>query len=309
MAGHRTPGPVCEGSASVYTRHGTLCLANLLPPAPIGTGEFQHMGADLTVAAAWVKHAVTPFAWRWGLDLGDGAHWGVDSSVASNAPVGGARGPHHHRKTLFEHIATLARRKPEFWGRYIGGYYALTASEADFLLGNGCSILVIYNGAYDGAKSVRGGYQEGVKDANKAIAAATALSVPDHTYIYADIESGWRVTAKWLEGWSDTMHDSDFGGAGGVYANPMPSNAPRFNTPYCQAFNSDEKMRGSDGVRGGYIYSSEPEPGCGRAPGKYAPAAPPCNPNAVIWQYAEGCYSGLVDQDLANDIGFWSMWR
>lgn len=298
MAGHRTPGPVCEGSASVHTRHGTLCLADLLPPAPIGLGRFPHMGSDLTVAAAWVKQFISKA----------GLYWGVDSAVAANAAVGLARGPHHTRITLFERIAKLALRKPDFWGRYIGGHYALTATEADFLLAQGCSILVIYNGAYDDAKSVRGGSKEGVNDAKKAIAAATALGVPKSTYIYADIESGWRVTAKWLEGWSDTMHDSDFGGAGGVYANPLPLNAPHFNVPYCQAFNDDENMRGKDGVRGGYIYSSEPEPGCGRIPHHFAPATPPCNPNTVIWQYAESCYGGLVDQNLANDIGYWSMW-
>lgn len=298
MAGHRTPGPVCQGSRPVRTRHGTMCLANLLPPAPIGTGRFPGMGADLTVAIAWVKEFISKA----------GLYWGVDSALAANAPMGAARGPRHTRTTLFDHIAKLARRKPDFWGRYIGGKYALTSTEADFLLANDCSILVIYNGAYDGEKSVRGGQKEGVKDAQKAIAAATALAVPDGTYIYADIESGWRVTAKWLEGWSDTMHDSDFGGAGGVYANPLPMNAPNFNTPYCQAFNADERMRGSDGARGGYIYSSEPEPGCGRAPSRFAPAAPPCNPNAVVWQYAESCYNGLVDQNLANDVGYWSMW-
>ncbi len=299
MPGHRAPGPTCEGSTPVRTQPGTLCLAESRPPASVGLGKFANLGTDLAAGFAWLKTLLT----------GVGIHWGVDSAMPANAQVAGPAGAHEQRPMLFERLSALAGRAPEFWGRYIGGHYSMTAAEARFLHGQGCRVLMIYNGAHDSAASVRGGYPQGVHDAQAAISSANALGVAAGTFIYADIESGWRVTADWIRGWSDTMYDSEFGGAGGIYANPMPQNAPNFNNPYCQAFNADAKMRGLAGHHGAYIYSSEPEPGCGvPGPNRFAPATAPCNPNTVVWQYAEGCYGGLVDQDLANDVGLWSMW-
>jgi hypothetical protein len=214
-------------------------------------------------------------------------------------------------QTLFAVIKQKAGQAPAFWGRYIGGRSALTAGEVEFLHGANSKILVIYNGALDNSTSVRGGFHEGVNDANRAIAAAQALGVPGGTWIYADIEASWRPTPEWFKGWSKTMHNSHFGGAGGVYCNPSPANSANFNAPYCAAFNSEPTMQGQ-GTHAAYVFSSEPErrDGCttaAEAPA-FAPDNPPCNPNTVIWQYAENCFGGLVDEDLADDAGFASMW-
>lgn len=228
-------------------------------------------------------------------------HWGVDSANSANSSTGG--------QTLFDNITQLAGRAPEFWGRYIGSSFSLTATEAEFLHGKSCKILVIYNGAHNSPSSVQGGFTEGANDANRAITAAKAVGVPAKVWIYADIEAGWNPTAEWFQGWSDTMSSSQYGGAGGIYGDPIPANAAHFNTPYCAAFHSDPRMQGT-GDSAALIFSSEPEPGCTSAASAptFAPASPPCNPNTVIWQYAENCFGGLVDQDLATDFGLTSMW-
>ena len=227
--------------------------------------------------------------------------WGVDSAQPANSMV--------QNQTLFDFITEQCGQAPAFWGRYIGGRFALTAEEEKFLHDKGCRILVVYNGTRNSPRSVQGGFAEGANDANKAIAAAQTLGIPGGVWIYADVESGWTPTPEWFEGWSDTMLNSQFGGAGGIYGNPHKTNAANFNVPYCNAFNGDPNMRGTD-QDAAYIFSSEPEPGCttaAQAP-EFAPDMPPCNPNTVIWQYAENCFGGRVDEDLANDAGFQSMW-
>jgi hypothetical protein len=226
-------------------------------------------------------------------------HWGVDSANKANSQA--------HGQTLFDYIAQVAGQAPKFWGRYIGSSFSLDGSEAQFLHGKGCKILVIYNGAHNSPMSVQGGFNEGANDANRAISAAQTLGIPHGIWIYVDVESNWSPTSDWFRGWSDTMFHSRYGRAGGVYGNPLPANAAHFNTPYCRAFNSDPNMQGDAAA---LIFSSEPEPGCTSAAGAptFAPASPPCNPNAVIWQYAENCFGGLFDEDLANDVGLASMW-
>jgi hypothetical protein len=224
--------------------------------------------------------------------------WGVDSATGANSIVG--------NQTLFDFVTQQCGQPPGFWGRYIGGLYPLTAAEAQFLHNKGCRILIIYNGAQNTVSSVQGAFPAGVNDANKAITAAQALGVPSGVWIYADVEASWKPTSGWFQGWSDTMFNSEFGGAGGVYGNPHRTNAANFNIPYCDAFNNDANMQGT----AAYVFSSEPEPGCSTASGApaFAPDMPPCNPNTVIWQYAEDCLDGRVDEDLATDAGLASMW-
>ena len=53
-------------------------------------------------------------------------YWGVDSSTPANCPIGG--------DTLFDQVTQWAGgTMPSFWGRYIGGKYALTKAEVDFI--------------------------------------------------------------------------------------------------------------------------------------------------------------------------------
>lgn len=174
-------------------------------------------------------------------------YWGVDSATPANATPSQLNG-----ETVYDYVHANFGT-PVFWGRYIGGNFALTSGEVSYLHGKGCKILVIYNGAT--STSVSGTYQDGVNDANNAISAANALGVAAGVCIFADIESGWSPSAAWIQGWSDTMFGTDYRGAGGVYANTFQS---QFLTPYCEAWNADSKMQ--DGPS--FVYATEPEPGC-----------------------------------------------
>jgi len=224
--------------------------------------------------------------------------WGVDSAPAANLTVGG--------QSFFAYITQQAAGQPAFWGRYIGGSYALTAAEVTFIHSQNCKILVLYNGATNTTGSVKGGHAQGVADANKALSAASSLKIPTGVCIYVDIEAGWGMTAAWAEGWADTIAAAGY--KVGFYANTLSSNAPYFNTPYCTAYNADASVAAS------YIFSSEPEPGCAtkiNAPA-FAPATPSCNSaGTVVWQYAETCFqsgNNAVDLDITTTTGLDMMW-
>jgi hypothetical protein len=54
-------------------------------------------------------------------------YWGVDSAQKVNTKV------NHKGQTLYEYISEYCEKEPEFWGRYIGGNYALTKPEVDYI--------------------------------------------------------------------------------------------------------------------------------------------------------------------------------
>lgn len=226
----------------------------------------------------------------------DPNYWGVDSCASANSMVGS--------QTLFDYVTQQAGAAPAFWGRYLGSLCSLTAAEVSFLHARNCRILLIY---YDTtAAGVSGSYDDGRNDANAAIGEASALNVPEGTIIFADIEAKWNPSPDWIRGWSDVMCGSIYAGAGGFYANTISGNST-FNHAYCIAYNQSDCLR----VGLGYIYSSEPEPGCtgaGAAPA-FGPDTPPCNAaGTVAWQYAELCFGGQADEDVVNATGWYVLW-
>src|SRR5215469_14417343 len=56
-------------------------------------------------------------------------YWGVVSSHAANSTVAAVGNP-----TLFDFI-TKQVQFPQFYGRFIGGHYSLTADEINFIFG------------------------------------------------------------------------------------------------------------------------------------------------------------------------------
>jgi hypothetical protein len=242
-------------------------------------------------------------------------YWGVDSATPANKAVAGA--------TFFDKVVQWAGGiAPDFWGRYIGGSFALSQNETDFIFekSEGATrILVLYNGAT--ATSIQGGHRAGVEDALEALNAARTLGIPPNVWIYADIEAGWRVHSGWFIGWWQTIASSEYGNPGGFYCNPLPWNAPNFSDPFMHAW---MKMADASGtpLYTSPLYSSEPEPGCGyylpaSASGQpdFAPAKIPgyTGPTS-IWQYAENCRpvgaGGIaIDLDLAaDDDAYATMW-
>ncbi|GEM_PF-1742635 len=264
---------------------------------PVAGGTRPISARDTTDLRSWIQQYQDHVG-----SSDDPNYWGVDSCAAANSMVGS--------QTLFDYVAQQAGSAPAFWGRYIGSSCSLTAAEVSFLHGKNCKILVVYFDTT--AQSVSGNYQSGVNDATGAINAAQALGVPRGVVIFADIESSWHPSTQWIQGWSDTMFDSIYAGAGGLYANTL-SQFSTFDGAYCPAFSNDFKIQASVG----FIWASEPEPGCTSASNApaFAPATPPCNDGAVVaWQYAENCFAqpgglGAVDEDLITPTLWYHLWR
>lgn len=242
-------------------------------------------------------------------------YWGVDSASSTTSKVGVKGHP-----TLFEFVTDKMGQMPDFWGRYVGGSFGLTKEEASYIHTKSdgqTRILVVYNGAHNSKASVGGGFAAGQKDALKAIARAKKVGVPADVWIYGDIEPGWHCAADWFRGWWDTMRQSQYGGMGGIYENPLKWNAKNFSDPYTKAYKGDSPFifQDSPGL-GRYLWSQQPQK-AKKGPGEidfgFAPAEPPGMAGmTVLWQYAIDCKlgtkHGLIDMNLADQRGYNSMW-
>ena len=228
-------------------------------------------------------------------------HWGVDSARTPNSTaVDGS--------VCYDSVTSRATAAPEFWGRYIGGNYSLTAGEITYLHGVGCKILVAYNGTSNDSTSVQGDIAEGRPDAANAITAAIALGVPTGTAIYADIEGSWTPSANWMRGWATAVAAANF--TPGMYCDPTPGSA--FDQAYCVAAPLEPAVAAS------FLWSMEPEPNpqcmaAGLAPA-FGPKTPTCGGNVLLWQYTIDCWQDTlganqgIDMDLALDAALAVMW-
>jgi hypothetical protein len=195
---------------------------------------------------------------------------------------------------------------PEFWGRYIGGQFALAIAEVNFLNAAGCKILVIYNNT--SSDGVQGAFIDGQNAAQLATNAATNLGAPPGLAIYADIEGYWIPTADWLRGWATGIVAGGF--SPGFYCDTTPGGT--FSLAYCKAALIEPTVASS------YLWSMQPQVSPGSFAGNLAPAFSPnnfgCGSNPVIWQYTENCYEDVlgtnqgIDMDLATDSAFSKMW-
>jgi hypothetical protein len=244
------------------------------------------------------------------------AYWGVDSYNPASAKMGVKGYP-----TLFQYVCDQAGRVPDFWGRYITGKgEKLSAKEAEFIFnasGGATRILPIYNQAHPSATSLKGGEKEGVNDASKAIAAADALGIPAGVFLWCDIEPGWGTAAGWYRGWWKRMLDSQYGGMGGIYENPLPWNASFFSKPYLTALKGGSPWVAQDPpAKARYLWSQQP---CKvNISPKVVPEFKPAQPEGVrgvtvLWQYAIDCLKtggkwGNADFNLADETGYGTMW-
>ncbi|SHK13678.1 protein of unknown function [Anaerocolumna jejuensis DSM 15929] len=221
--------------------------------------------------------------------------FGVDSAERPTTLVSNGQ-------TLYDWVTSKAGQAPAFWGRYIGGSYAITSDEVTFLHNKNCKILLIYNGATSSSVSST----DGTADGQKAAKAANALNVPSTTAIYADIEQPWKPTSTWIKGFAKTLYNNQFGP--GFYANTVTG---YFNTPYTTAYKEDTTYVGN---HSSLVWPCQPEPGSSTAAGRptWNPTPPPClsQSNITFWQYAENCYGTKnkgntyaisVDLDEARD--------
>lgn len=122
-------------------------------------------------------------------------HWGVDSATYTDEEFLGC---------VVDNFG-----EPVVWGRYLGEKEGvsegLDTAEVQLLHDNDIQILVIYNHVEDAR-----GYDNGVNHAEEAIAMAEELEIPEGVAIFVDIEPDYPVDAVFMEGWYQTMVDSNY---------------------------------------------------------------------------------------------------
>ncbi|MEA2301726.1 MAG: hypothetical protein QOE44_2261, partial [Solirubrobacteraceae bacterium] len=228
-------------------------------------------GASTTVASAAV---------RWGVDSADP----VTTSMLSQLD------------------STLGH--PDFFGRYLGGPFAVQKSEVDLAFSQGVSILLIEDRPTINHQLV--GSAAGTAAADAAAASAAALGAPAGTGIYVDIETGDTVDGGFIQGWYDEIRAKGY--TPGYYGNPANG---AFSGAYCSTSAATSTTA---------VWSSEFEPGRSTkatAPA-FGPATPPCASDTNLWQYGipsddpPGSFCAThacpnVDTDLASDTAkLWS---
>ncbi|MFS0671776.1 glycoside hydrolase domain-containing protein [Ornithinibacillus sp. 179-J 7C1 HS] len=128
-------------------------------------------------------------------DNGNEIHWGVDSATYTDEEFLGC---------VVDNFG-----KPVVWGRYLGEKEGVSEgidkAEIQLLHDNDIQILVIYNHVEDAR-----GYDNGVNHAEEAIAMAEELEIPEDVAIFVDIEPDYPVDAAFMEGWYQTMVDSNY---------------------------------------------------------------------------------------------------
>jgi len=220
-------------------------------------------------------------------------YFGVDSVTPAMNNVGNG-------ESLYDYVVRVAGRRPSFWGRYLGNY-AITPDEVQFLHSKGCAILLMYN--WTNSAIVSQGYATGVSQAHIAINMAQAIGAPQGTVIGFDDERGWNLNPDFVGGWSDTLRNSNYYGAGMAYGNPQDS---LFTNAYNNAFATYKSMS-EEPVS--LVWSCEPEFGATFPVPEWAPYYPSSNAEGTtFWQYAID-YNNLIDLDLCSQVGFDSLWK
>jgi hypothetical protein len=224
--------------------------------------------------------------------------WGVDSS----GPITAA---------AIANVRDWYRgARPQFWGRYVSGEYAVTRNELDFARSQGLYVYVLVNdrncsqcafgGDICGNDLTRG---QARADAHAALRAAARLGLPRGTVLFKDIEqvSSCRrePSADYLDAWYRTLKGTDF--VTGFYGNAYQQNYD-FPRGYCA-----EVKRAADFAADVVLDMNEDEPLIGALRGKtgpdnaprFNPLVPWCTPAraTAIWQYGES-----LDPENYTDI-------
>lgn len=271
--------------------------------------------------------------------MGNTCYWGVDSAAPVTTKISTTRGK---SVTLFDYVVDSLKRVPSFWGRYVGGRHQITPEESDYIFERSegkCRILIVYNGTHDNTNSVRGDFDAGVRDANKAVAAAAGVGVPNGVMIWGDIEGAWQPSAAWFQGWWDAMYKGPYAGMGGIYCRPT---IPQFYEPYFEALTAaspksqvDQLLnpfakKAKDRVvtvvlpdppnRARLLWGTRPQKRSWSDPStdalEFSPSTPPPLPGSVaLWQYnldflkrSSSDKFGLIDMDLADQRAYDRMW-
>lgn len=238
--------------------------------SPIPATKNEHRG----------KHAVRTRQGMW---------WGVDSSGPITAQaIDNVRGWYR------------GGEKPQFWGRYVSGHYAVSAEELSYARRQGIFVYLLVNDA-NCSQCANGndicGHDrtpgQARTDALAATRAAAAVGVPAHTVLFKDIEQigscRGEPTATYLETWYGTLKSTHY--RTGFYGN---AHEQTFDFPraYCAVVAKDKVFREEVALD-----MNEEEPQLGAPKGTVGPANAPrfnplkpnCAPKSAvkIWQYGE----------------------
>lgn len=95
-----------------------------------------------------------------------------------------------------------ARNKlyPNFWGRYLSGENALTKEEIEFLHDKGCKIAALYR--TDNSKSTE---EKGEALAREALDTARALSIPEGTAIFLELDETETASRDFMRGFAKVL--------------------------------------------------------------------------------------------------------
>jgi Domain of unknown function (DUF1906) len=204
--------------------------------------------------------------------------WGVDSTTRIDQPG-------------FLASVESFYGTPQFFGRYLGNDYALTAAEVSLAHSRGIKLLLVKQSGTTSPVS----YAAGNQRAAQAVADARGLGVPAGVAIFGNLEADYTIGAGWIQGWYDGIAAAGF--APGFYANPRTGS---FNGAYCEA------VAANGAIGQSYIWSSNPSPGPTErelAP-RFGPTAPSCASRTDAWQYGivTNAPPGApnVDTDLAR---------
>jgi hypothetical protein len=230
-----------------------------------------------------------------------GYWWGVDSTQ----PISPA--------TIANVAGWYQGAKPQFWGRYLGGHYAVSKAELAFARAQHIYVYLIVadrNCSACGGGDVCGNDKtqpQAQSDAQAALTAATALGVPRGATLWKDIEQvgscRGEPTGSYLVSWYQTLKNSGYGT--GFYGNTHEQSFD-FPRSYCAALPLDAAF-----ARDVVMIANEDEPQLGAAKGTIGPGnAPAWNPKVPncsrpaatkIWQYGESrSNANATDVDLAR---------
>lgn len=211
--------------------------------------------------------------------------WGVDSAAKVN-------------KELYDCVLTRFG-KPLYWGRYLvsvpNAAEGLTREEIALIRNSGTKILPIYSNF-----SSAMGERQGRLVANNMIFNAKKLGIPRGKILFANIERFFPVDAAWINGYINTMYNSDY--KGGIYFDSLEKN---FQQGYCEAIANNKNL-----ATNVVLWSARPETGVSKAntAPRFRPSKPPCQANVWGWQYGRNAAECPIDTNLINQRLFDLLW-